>query len=120
MIYKRFGYNEKQATLRFAVKDLLDCLTKKQRYVLQAELFEDKDGTEIARLLHIKKSAVSRIRARAIRHLQKILMAGTQGVSCCAETVSDDRQALALFKAAGLAVPAYGEEEKRRLLDAWV
>lgn len=92
MIYKRFGYNEKQATLRFAVKDLLDCLTKKQRYVLQAELFEDKDGTEIARLLHIKKSAVSRIRARAIRHLQKILMAGTQGVSCCAETVSDDRQ----------------------------
>lgn len=29
-------------------------------------------------------------------------------------------QALALFKAAGLPVPAYGEEEKRRLLDAWV
>ena len=29
-------------------------------------------------------------------------------------------RALALFKAAGLAVPAYGEEEKRRLLDAWV
>lgn len=27
---------------------------------------------------------------------------------------------LALFKAAGLAVPAYGENEKRRLLDAWV
>ena len=27
---------------------------------------------------------------------------------------------IALFKAAGLAVPAYGEEEKRRLLDAWV
>lgn len=25
-----------------------------------------------------------------------------------------------MFKAAGLAVPAYGEEEKRRLLDAWV
>lgn len=29
-------------------------------------------------------------------------------------------QALALFKAAGLPVPAYGEDEKRRLLDAWV
>lgn len=29
-------------------------------------------------------------------------------------------RALALFKAAGLAVPAYGEEEKRRLLDVWV
>lgn len=29
-------------------------------------------------------------------------------------------QALALFKAAGLPVLAYGEEEKRRLLDAWV
>lgn len=29
-------------------------------------------------------------------------------------------RALALFKAAGLTVPAYGEEEKRRLLDAWV
>lgn len=29
-------------------------------------------------------------------------------------------RALALFKAAGLPVPAYGEEEKRRLLDAWV
>lgn len=29
-------------------------------------------------------------------------------------------RALALFKAAGLAVPADGEEEKRRLLDAWV
>lgn len=27
---------------------------------------------------------------------------------------------LALFKAAGLVVPAYGENEKRRLLDAWV
>lgn len=25
-----------------------------------------------------------------------------------------------MFKAAGLAVPAYGEEEKRRLLDVWV
>ena len=64
LIYRRFGYNEKQATLRFAVKDLLDGLTEKQRYVLQAELFEGKDGTEIARLLHIKKAAVSRIRAR--------------------------------------------------------
>lgn len=39
LIYRRFGYNEKQATLRFAVKDLLDGLTEKQRYVLQAELF---------------------------------------------------------------------------------
>ena len=29
-------------------------------------------------------------------------------------------RAMALFKAAGLAVPAYGEAEKRRLLDAWV
>ena len=29
-------------------------------------------------------------------------------------------RALALFKAAGLVVPAYGENEKRRLLDAWV
>lgn len=29
-------------------------------------------------------------------------------------------KALALFKAAGLSVPAYGEDEKRRLLDAWV
>ena len=29
-------------------------------------------------------------------------------------------KALALFKAAGLPVPAYGEDEKRRLLDAWV
>ena len=25
-----------------------------------------------------------------------------------------------MFKAVGLAVPAYGEEEKRRLLDVWV
>lgn len=29
-------------------------------------------------------------------------------------------RALALFKAAGLTVPAYGETEKRRLLDSWV
>jgi len=78
LIYRRFGYNEKQATLRFAVKDLLDGLTEKQRYVLQAELFEGKDGTEIARLLHIKKAAVSRIRARALRHLQELLAAGRQ------------------------------------------
>ena len=77
LIYRRFGYNEKQATLRFAVKDLLDGLTEKQRYVLQAELFEGKDGTEIA-LLHIKKAAVSRIRARALRHLQELLAAGRQ------------------------------------------
>lgn len=63
----------------FAVKDLLDVLTEKQRYVLQAELFEGKDGTEIARLLHIKKAAVSRIRARALRHMQELLAAGTQG-----------------------------------------
>ena len=44
--------------------------------------FEDnvdgKDGTEIARLLHIKKAAVSRIRARALRHLQELLAAGRQ------------------------------------------
>ena len=78
LIYRRFGYNEKQATLRFAVKDLLDVLTEKQRYVLQAELFEGKDGTEIARLLHIKKAAVSRIRARALRHLQELLATGRQ------------------------------------------
>lgn len=78
LIYRRFGYNEKQAMLRFAVKDLLDGLTEKQRYVLQAELFEGKDGTEIARLLHIKKAAVSRIRARALRHLQELLAAGRQ------------------------------------------
>lgn len=42
------------------------------------ELFEGKDGTEIARLLHIKKAAVSRIRARALRHLQELLAAGRQ------------------------------------------
>ena len=51
---------------------------QKQRYVLQAELFEGKDGTEIAQLLHIKKAAVSRIRARALRHLQELLAAGRQ------------------------------------------
>lgn len=62
----------------FCSKNLLDGLTEKQRYVLQAELFEGKDGTEIARLLHIKKAAVSRIRARALRHLQELLAAGRQ------------------------------------------
>lgn len=76
LIYRGFGEEDKQATMRFAVKDLLEGLTEKQRYVMQAELFEDKDGKEIACQLDIKKAAVSRIRARAIGNLQDVLSVG--------------------------------------------
>lgn len=76
LIYRRFGAKDKQATQRLTIKSLLQGLTERQRYVLQAELFEDKSGTEIARQMHIKKAAVCRIRSRAIENLQDILAAG--------------------------------------------
>lgn len=40
---------------------------------MAAEIFEDKDDVEIAGMMKISKSAVSRIRTRAIRYLQDIL-----------------------------------------------
>ncbi len=78
LIYRRFGYNEKQATLRFAVKDLLDGRPRNSGMCCRQSCLRGRTGTEIARLLHIKKAAVSRIRARALRHLQELLAAGRQ------------------------------------------
>lgn len=79
LIYRNFEHKDKRATQRFAVEDLLAGLTAKQRYVLEAEWFEDKDGVEIARLLRIKKAAVSRIRSRAIERLKELLLQQQEG-----------------------------------------
>ena len=73
VVWEGFFDRERRYAQKFSVRELLGCLTEKQRYVVAAEIFEDKDDVEIAGMMKISKSAVSRIRTRAIRYLQDIL-----------------------------------------------
>jgi DNA-directed RNA polymerase specialized sigma subunit len=73
VVWEGFFDSERRYAQKFSVRELLGCLTEKQRYVVAAEIFEDKDDVEIAGMMKISKSAVSRIRTRAIRYLQDIL-----------------------------------------------
>ena len=71
--WENFFDSDRKATQQFSVRELLGRLTEKQRYVLTAEIFEDRDDVEIARMMNVKKAAVCRTKRRAVKQLRRIL-----------------------------------------------
>ena len=82
--YKYFDQRDKRATQQFSVRELLGGLTEKQRYVLTAEIFEDRNDVEIACMMNVKKAAVCRIKRRAVNKLRRILkVRKKEGLTLC-------------------------------------